>query len=283
MSEPGRQMKVYTAKSVARMLDLSVAQVRSYARAGFLEPERGPRGEWRFSFRDLLLLRTAKGLLSARVAPGKIRRALARLKEQLPGDLPLTGLQISAAGDDVVVRDGDWTWNPTSGQGCLDFGNLGPLKPVAPPTAGPQAEGPDSEASMNAEDWAVLGRDLEAAAPDHAREAYRRSLELRPTSVEVRVWLGRLLHEEGAMTSAEAHFRLALAMKPRDPFALFQLGICLEDQGRTDEAVQAYLETIDVDPACADAYHNLACLYEELGDTTAALEQFKSYRRLTDD
>ena len=60
-------MKMYNARNVAKLLDLSVGQVRSYARSGLLRPERGPRGEYRFSFQDLVLLRTAKGLLDARV------------------------------------------------------------------------------------------------------------------------------------------------------------------------------------------------------------------------
>jgi len=89
-------MKVYTARHVARMLGLSVGQVRSYARAGFLEAGRGPHGEYRFSFQDLVLLRTAKGLLAARMPPRKIRSALRKLKCQLPVGRPLTGVRISA-------------------------------------------------------------------------------------------------------------------------------------------------------------------------------------------
>ena len=53
-------MSGYGASEVAKMLGLSVGQVRSWVRAGFLTPERGPRGELRFSFHDLVLLRTAK-------------------------------------------------------------------------------------------------------------------------------------------------------------------------------------------------------------------------------
>ena len=85
------------------------------------------------------------------------------------------------------------------------------------------------------------------------------------------------------MQVAEAHFRLALSLQPSDTAALFQLAICLEDQGKTEDAVRVYLQTIEADPACADAYHNLACLYEELGERTAALEHFSTYRRMTDD
>ena len=51
------------------MLDLSVEQLRSLVRAGFLEARRGTRGEYRFSFQDLVLLRTAKGLQAANVSP----------------------------------------------------------------------------------------------------------------------------------------------------------------------------------------------------------------------
>ncbi len=81
------------------MLDMSVGQVRSYARAGFLEPDRGSRGEYRFSFQDLVLLRTAKGLMAARIPPRKVRRALCKLKRQLPSGRPLSGVQIVVKSD----------------------------------------------------------------------------------------------------------------------------------------------------------------------------------------
>ena len=66
----------YSTKDVANLLGLSVEQVRSYVRAGFLSPRQGPRGEYSFSFQDLVLLRTAKGLLAARVPRRRVRIAL---------------------------------------------------------------------------------------------------------------------------------------------------------------------------------------------------------------
>src|SRR6185295_8625058 len=110
-----------STKDVAALLGLSAAQVRSYVRAGFLSPRQGPRGEYYFSFQDLVLLRTAKGLLAARVPQRRVRLALQNLREQLPAGRALTGVRISAQGHHVVVRDGRDLWNPESGQAVFDF------------------------------------------------------------------------------------------------------------------------------------------------------------------
>ena len=73
-------MKGYTSRDVAKVLGLTVAQVRGFARDGFLTPGRGPRGELLFSFQDLVILRTAKGLVAARIPTRRIRRALRSLR-----------------------------------------------------------------------------------------------------------------------------------------------------------------------------------------------------------
>src|SRR3954471_12604444 len=109
-------MTGYGAREVARMLGLSVAQVRSYVKAGFLEPSRGPRGELRFSFQDLVLLRTAKGLVSARIPRRGVRTALKNLRAQLPEGRPLRAVHIHAEGDRIVVGDGAAQWSPEDGQ-----------------------------------------------------------------------------------------------------------------------------------------------------------------------
>src|SRR5512140_334771 len=114
-------MKHYSVRDVAAMLGLSPAQVRSYASSGFLSVERGPRGEYRFSFQDLVLLRAAKGLIEAHIPSRRIRASLSRLKDELPAGRPLTAVRIAALGDRVVVRDGDTIWAPDSGQVLFDF------------------------------------------------------------------------------------------------------------------------------------------------------------------
>ena len=68
-----------------------------------------------------MLLRTAQGLQAARIPPRKILRSLRRLKAALPRELPLSGLRITAVGNDIAVRNGGTQWEAESGQLLMDF------------------------------------------------------------------------------------------------------------------------------------------------------------------
>src|SRR2546427_11811715 len=109
-------MKGYTSRDVAKLLGLTVAQVRGFARDGFLTPGRGPRGELQFSFQDLVILRTAKGLVAARIPTRRIRRALRRLRRELPRGRSLPELRLTAEHAPPVGGDGAATANPESHQ-----------------------------------------------------------------------------------------------------------------------------------------------------------------------
>jgi tetratricopeptide (TPR) repeat protein len=275
-------MKGYTTKDVARILGLSEGQVRGYARAGFLEPRRGSRNEFRFSFPDLVLLRAAKGLVAARIPTRKVRRALRDLKRRLPRGRPLSGVRIAAHGERIIVRHEAKTWDAVSGQAQFDFDVAELAAKVEPYARRAAREAEISATDLDAEDWFMLAQDFEVAAPDEARSAYERVLELQPDHVDARVNLGRLLHETGKLEAAELHYRLVLAKQSRNATALFNLGVCLEDLNRAWEAMRAYREAIAADGACADAYYNLARLMERAGDAKGASRHFKAYRRLTE-
>lgn len=249
------------------MLGLSAAQVRAYAARGVLKPERGARGELRFGFQDLIILRTAGELTAAQVPEQRVRRVLRRLREQLPDDQSLTTVRLSADGGRVVVREGDAVWNAESGQNLFDFGE------PAPPRD-------DDDAAADAEDWFALALDLEATSPADARAAYQRAIELDPGHIDAHVNLGRMLHEEGAPAAAEKHYRIALDLDPAHPIAAFNLGVSLEDLGRTADAIATYEKAIAIDPENADAHYNLAGIYERKGDKPAALRHLKAYRSL---
>ena len=212
-------MKGYAAKDVARLLGLSPSQVRAFARSGFLQPDRGTRGEFRFSFPDLVLLRAAKGLAAAKVPQRRIERALRQLRQQLPAGRPLSAVRITADGDRVVVHDGATAWNPESGQLVLDFA-VSELASRAAPLARRAAQAArDAEDELGADEWYDLGFDLEAVDVAEARDAYRRALELDPHHADAHVNLGRLLQESGEAGQAVSHYLLALEVRTRDATA----------------------------------------------------------------
>src|SRR3989442_1523966 len=277
-------MTGYTTEEVARLLGLSPGQIRSYTRAGFLSPSparaAGGRGELRFSFQDLVLLRAAKGLLAARIPAAKIRGSLRRLKQQLPRGRALSELRITAEGHRVVARDEAIAWNPESGQLVLDFDVATLAQRAAPLARRRAAAARRVEEDLDAEQWFALGLELEVSEADEARDAYRRALELDPHHADAHVNLGRLLVEADRAEEAETHFRAAVADHPGHATAWFNLGIALEDRRRPNDAVKAYEQAIVADRRLADAYFNLARLYEQAGKKAAALRHLSIYRRL---
>jgi tetratricopeptide (TPR) repeat protein len=276
----------YTTREVAKLLGLTAGQIRSSVRSGFSTPQRGSRGEMRFSFQDLVLLRAARGLLSARIPARRIRRALTRLREQLPEGRSLASLQITAEAGGVVVADGDARWQAESGQTLFDFeSGEGTLRRVAPLArrasrdARRDAEEITAE-DVTAEEWYELGCQLEEGSPDQAREAYQRAIALDPSHADSRVNLGRMLHEGGDAAAAEEQYRAALRARPDDTTAAFNLGVALEDLGRARSALEAYENAVALDPDNADAHFNAASLCERLGRPSAALRHLKVYRNL---
>ncbi len=277
----------YSAAEVAKLIGVSVRQVESYLRAGFLSPARDADGEPRFSFQDVVLLRTAKGLVGARIAPARVKRALARLKQQLPAGRPLTGVAIAAEGNRIVVRDGGARFDPESGQVLFDF-RVADLAEAAGLDGGRAIAALESrrprkdEAAGAAEDWYQIGcRREDEDDADGAVASYRRAIEADPAHADAHINLGRLLHERGDAAAALLCYERALELKPEDALAAFNLGVALEDAGRLDDAASAYRRALATDPRSADAHYNLAGIYERLGDRAAAIRHLRAYKKLT--
>ncbi|MBL4681343.1 MAG: tetratricopeptide repeat protein [Pseudomonadales bacterium] len=269
-------MKGYSTQEVSELIDLPETVIRDIAR-GVLDPDRSPNHHFRFSFQDIVVLRTAKELLNSGIQRSKINRSLLELQRKLPSNRPLTALRISGDGGAVVLRDNVSVYNPESGQIHFDFA-ISELAGTVAPLARKAAQEAGNSDQLSSDDWFDLGVDLEAVSPEDAPAAYKRALELDPDHADARVNLGRLLQEAGAFEAAEAQYQQALSSEPDNMLAAFNLGTLLEDAGRIHDAISAYKNAA----AFADAHYNLSRLYELVGQHTEALKHLKTYRRLID-
>ena len=281
---------MYSLREVVTVLGVKPSRLRGYLRSGLVAPARGDRGELRFSFQDLVLLRKAEGLVTPRIPPHRVQDALRRIREGLGEGVPLSGVQLEADGPRLVASDGRKRWEPHSGQVVFDFATSveAPGAPAAgevhelrrpPPPLPPTL--PD-ESTLSADDLYERGFALEEAGDtEGAMLEYRRAIASDPGHADAHVNIGRLLHEGDKPFDALAHYRAALQSRPEDWTAAFNLGVALEDLARVSEAIAAYHQALAIAPSTADAHYNLARLYEQTGQSEAAIRHLLIYRRLT--
>jgi len=281
-------MHDYGVRDVEKLLRLPRSTLRALIEAGFVAPARGPRGAWRFSFQDLIVLRTAQALADANVPRRRITRSVRELRRHLPATMPLSGLRIGAVGDRVVVRERNGRWQAESGQYLLEFDGDpadGSLSVIEAPAAdvgagGRAATDPAAGRDDDAGAWFERAIALEADDPERALAAYARAVAADPHLVDARINLGRLLHERRRLPQAEAAYRDALAACGDEPVLHFNLGVLLDDMGRAREAVTAYEAALRGDPSLADGHYNLALLYEALARPKEAIRHMARYRAL---
>ncbi len=142
-----------------------------------------------------------------------------------------------------------------------------------------------------------------------AVRAYRRGLEVEPENVELLNSLGFALFQQGesheavaelekaleadpkhvkahnnmALASidlgelelAEAHYRESLAIEPQA--AIYNdLGFVLERQGMTEEAVEQFRKSLELEPGSASAHYNLAASLARGGEYPEAERHFRA-------
>ena len=266
-------MQKYGAREVQKLLRLPRSTLRALIDAGFVAPTRGPRNALQFSFQDLIVLRTAQALADARVPQKRITRSIRELRRRLPGEMPLSGLSISAVGDRVAVKEGRSRWQADSGQYLLEF--------EGDPAAGALKVIERRSGAHEAREWFERAVALESRDAAAAIRAYERAVAADPKLLDAQLNLGWLLHERGRFEQAESAYRAALKACGKAPALLYNLGVLLEDMDRKREAIEAYEAALREDARFADCHYNLALLCEELGRPRDAIRHMAQYRRLT--
>ncbi|WP_432262912.1 tetratricopeptide repeat protein [Cupriavidus sp. TMH.W2] len=265
-------MRAYTMRDVMEIVGMPRTAVMSLVAAGVVAPTRGDRGEYRFSFRDLVVLRTAQALRQSNISAGRIRRSLLR-SQSLAHGRPTSAMSLRAEGNDVIARAHGAEWVADSGQMRLALGD---------PAADDGVVSPLQASAKDAYDAYEAARQHEAhQRVAEAESAYRNAIRLDPSLHAAWLDLSALLCDQGHCAEALQVLADARAQFPSSTALLFNLGLALEDSGDDDAAMQSYHDCLALDPQNADAHFNLGRLYDLAGRSQQALRHYSRYRVLT--
>ncbi|MBV1906670.1 MAG: tetratricopeptide repeat protein [Pseudomonadales bacterium] len=268
-------MVSYSTRNVAEFIGLSPDRVRRYVHRGVLEPERNIRGHFNFEFQDVVLMRTAKRLLDAKVSPKKTLKLLVKIKSNIEVAQKLASVRIYACGQSVLVRNRKALWNADTGQGILDFDNR-PVQFALTSLHGPDLMELLEGEELDTDDWYNLGLDLEEMDGERAPIAYARAIELDADNLDAHVNLGRLEQIQGNLEMARQRYMRALTLNKEHQLANYNMGTLCDEVNQLDAAQAYYLKASEV----PDAHFNLARIFELRGDEVTSFRHLRHYKRL---
>lgn len=278
-------MTAIDIREIERISGLTVRQIYSVARRKLISPSKKQRDQLvQFSFQDILTLRKIGQLISSHCSFSSVLRQLCDIQErEVPGQ-PLTALNLTTFGPNLVVRvDGIYQHIP-SGQTFFNFdmdyagasSNVlqFPLHSDTPPTHSFAATLSETEIErildsdeLKSDDWFNLGIQFEALNENvRARSAYRNAIGLDENNIDAYINLGRLLQLDDKLRDAKKIYEKVLQLRPENELANYNLGTLFDTLDEFDLAVRYYQRA----PNMAMAHHNLARIYDQLGNDVKA-------------
>jgi tetratricopeptide (TPR) repeat protein/predicted Ser/Thr protein kinase len=116
----------------------------------------------------------------------------------------------------------------------------------------------------------------ETGQPDAAIQLCERQIQRSAQSPRAYGQLGVAHVAKGELRQAEAALRKALELDSRFTFDWYRLGHVLRLQGRFDEARQAYLRVLEIDPKDISAHLEAGAASQLMGDNAAADEHLRT-------
>ena len=203
-------------------------------------------------------------------------------------DSPLSALNVTTIGPYLVTRIDGFYEHVTSRQTFFDFdveyerehSNVlqFPLNSDSPPTHSLAATLSETELErildsdeLTSDDWFNLGIQFESLNEIvRARSAYRNAIGLDENNIDAYINLGRLLQLDDKFRDAKKLYEKVLQLRPENELANYNLGTLFDMLDEFDLAVRYYQRA----PNMAMAHHNLARIYEQLGNDVKAARHF---------
>lgn len=278
-------MTTFDIREIERISGLSERQIRSVARRGLISPLKKLYDQSdQLSFQDILTLRKIGQLISAHCSFSSVLRQLGDIHAHSAPHQPLSALKVTTIGPYLVMQVDGIYQHVISGQTFLNFdmdqeeerSNVlqFPSHTDTPPAHSFAATLSETELErildsdeLTSDDWFNLGIQFETLNENvRARSAYRNAIGLDEDNIDAYINLGRLLQLDDKFRDAKKLYEKVLQLRPENELANYNLGTLFDMLDEFDLAVRYYQRA----PNMAMAHHNLARIYDQLGNEVKA-------------
>ena len=118
---------------------------------------------------------------------------------------------------------------------------------------------------------------------DRGRQVLETALRLNPTLARANYFFARVLRAEGKYAEASAHLQTVLSQYPRDRVARNDLGRLYFLERKYADAIRELQQVLSIDPEDLQAHYNLMLCYQGSGRTNEAETERKLYLRFKAD
>lgn len=282
---PGK-IKAITTAEAARLTSLTVHQIHYVVRKEIVKPQRGVRNRFEFSFQDIVVLRRIKRMLDRDVPMSRIVKGISAVQALSPLQ-PLSAVNVQSLGSEVVVHDRQTIWNPETGQTLLNFDSEKeeekasirefPVREAELRSLLRHLDQHLSKENLTSLDWFNIGMELESVKePKRANRAYREAIRLDDKNINAYLNLGRLLQLDEKLPEAKRLYERVLQLSPSSELASYNLGTIFDTLEEFELAMEHYRNA----PNMSQSHHNLARIFELLGDEVAAQRHLERSREL---
>ena len=112
---------------------------------------------------------------------------------------------------------------------------------------------------------------------DQAVAALTRAVAINPSSITLQQAAARALIADGRYADAYAHYQKMLARFPRDTDALTNYGLLAVRLGHTEEAMDSWQKSVDLNPNQPNAHLYLAEAFDQRGEPAAAARHWNLF------
>ncbi|MHB8155116.1 MAG: tetratricopeptide repeat protein [Candidatus Omnitrophota bacterium] len=133
----------------------------------------------------------------------------------------------------------------------------------------------DMYGSVNGNNYLEAEAYLQQNKLSEAEALFKKALELNPKDYRAYLELGWFYQDQSRFSEAEVAFKKTIELNPKDNRAYLELGWLCWDQGRSSEAEAAFKKALELNPKDNRAYLKLGLFYQCQGRSSEAEAAFK--------